>query len=379
MPRRGENPLARNLFGLRQSQLMRYSPVNLPLLVLGLASIVLGRIPAARAEEPVPPALKYRVIRQIPLKGDTGWDYLTVDDKARRLYVTRGSFVSVHDADTGEVVGEIADTPGVHGVAVAPAHDHGFISNGRDNSVTVFNLKTLAVVTKLKAGENPDAIVYEPVTHRVFAFNGRSKNATVIDAERNTLAGEFAVGGRPEFAVADGKGAVFVDVEDTNEILRIDAKSMSVKARWPLAPGAEPTSLAIDPTTRRLFVGCSNKKMIVMDAGTGRILATLEIGAGVDAVAFDSLAGGIFSSNGVDGNLTVARMASPEKFEVVDTVETRKGARTMAFDPYTRHIFTITAQFGPPPTPTPDQPGTRPKIIPGSVVLLELAPLAEVR
>ncbi len=192
------------------------------------------------------------------------------------------------------MVGEIADTPGVHGVALAPSLGHGFISNGRDNSVTVFDLRTRAVITKLPAGENPDALVFEPVTKRVFVFNGRSKNATVIDAGQNKVVGDFAVGGKPEFAVADDRGNVFVNVEDTGEILKIDAKSMTVKARWPLAPGTEPTGLAIDAKNSRLFVGCGNRKLMILEATTGRIIAALDIGAGVDAVAFDSANGGIF-------------------------------------------------------------------------------------
>ena len=188
-------------------------PACLPVLLLATLAVAFAA-PGARAEEPVPPQFKYKIIHRFPLKGETGWDYLAVDEKARRLYVTRGDFVSVHDADTGEAIGEIRDTPGAHGVALAPDLGRGYISNGHDNSVTIFDLKTRAVVTKLKAGESPDALVYEPVTRRVFAFNGRSQNATVIDANHDKLAGEFAIGGKPEFAVVDGRGSVFVDVED---------------------------------------------------------------------------------------------------------------------------------------------------------------------
>ena len=333
----------------------------------------------AAAADPIPPELKYRVIRRIPLKGDTGWDYLTVDEKARRLYVTRGTFVSVHDADSGEAVGEIADTPGVHGVALAPALGQGYISNGRDNSVTVFDLRTRAVTKKLPAGENPDALVFEPVTSRVFVFNGRSKNATVIDAAQNKVVGDFAVGGKPEFAVADDRGGIFVNVEDTGEILKIDAKSMTVRARWPLAPGTEPTGLAIDAKNSRLFVGCGNRKLMILEATTGRVIASLEIGAGVDAVAFDSANGGIFTSNGVDGTLTVARTLAADKFEVIDTVATLKSGRTMAFDPWTRHIFVVAAKFGQAPAATAEQPHPRPPMLAGSVTLFELAPEAETR
>jgi YVTN family beta-propeller protein len=351
-----------------------------PLSILAIViSAALSTPRSAHADDPIPPEFKYRIVRRIPLKGETGWDYLTVDEKARRLYVTRGNFVSVLDADSGEVVGEIPDTPGVHGVALAPSLGQGYISNGRDNSVTVFDLRTRAVVTQLKAGENPDAIIFEPVSQRVFAFNGRSHNATVIDAANNKVIGEIAVGGKPEFAAVDGRGTVFVNVEDTGEILKIDAKSMTVKARWPIAPGTEPTGLAIDAKNSRLFAGCGNKKLVVLDATTGRVVTTLDIGAGVDAVEFSPPIGGIFTSNGADGTLTVARTTSPEKFEVVDTVPTQKSGRTMALDPWTRHIFVIAATYGPPPSPTPDQPRPRPSIMPGTVVLIELAPQAEVR
>lgn len=333
----------------------------------------------ARAADEVPADLKYRVIRRLPLEGETGWDYLIASGEKRRLYITRGTHVSVLDADSGDVVGKVADTPGVHGVALAPALGRGFTSNGRDDTVTVFDLKTLAPITKVKTGANPDAIIYEPTTRRVFVFNGRSKDATVIDAERDTVAGGFPVGGKPEFAAVDGAGMVYVNVEDTNEVLAIEAKSMTVKSRWPLAPGTDPTGLAIDPKSRRLFVGCGNKQLVILNADNGKVVTTLEIGAGVDAVEFDALAGGIFTSNGVDGTLTVGRMDTPEKFRVVDTVPTQKGGRTMAFDPWTRHIFIVNAKYGPPPAATTEQPNPRPAILPGSVSLLELAPVAEVR
>lgn len=351
----------------------------LPTVFLAVAGFGLFPVPTARAADEIPPELKYRVLRGIPLEGETGWDYLVASGETRRLFVTRGTHVSVLNADTGEVVGKIADLPGVHGVALAPALGRGFTSNGRDDSMTIFDLKTLATIGKLKTGANPDAIIYEPVTRRVFVFNGRSKDATVTDAERDTVLGTFPVGGKPEFAAVDGAGMVYVNVEDTNEVLAIDAKSMTIKSRWPLAPGTDPTGLAIDPKSRRLFVGCGNKKLVVLNADNGKVLTTLDIGAGVDAVEFDQMAGGIFTSNGADGTLTVVQMESPEKFRVVDTVPTQKGGRTMAFDVWTRHIFIMTAKYGPPPAPTKEQPNPRAAILAGSVNLLELAPQAEVR
>ena len=350
--------------------------LSLPLILAGF-----GLPPAstARAADEIPPELKYRVLRRVPLEGETGWDYLVASGEKRRLYVTRGTHVSVLDADSGDVVGKVADTPGVHGVALAPALGRGFTSNGRDDSVTIFDLKSLAPIGKVKTGANPDAIIYEPVTRRVFVFNGRSKDASVIDAERDTVLGTLPVGGKPEFAAVDGAGMVFVNIEDTNELLAIEAKSMTIKSRWPLAPGTDPTGLAIDPKSRRLFVGCGNKQLVVVNADTGKVVTTLDIGAGVDAVEFDALVGGIFTSNGVDGTLTLARQESPEKFRGVDTVPTQKGGRTMAFDSWTRHIFIVAAKYGPPPAATAEQPNPRPPILAGSVSLIELAPLAEVR
>ena len=351
-----------------------------PLLSLLLVVAAAGGFPiTSPADEPVPAELEYRVVRRIPLKGETGWDYLAVDGKARRIYVTRSTRVDVLDADSGDLVGEIAGTEGVHGVALAPALGRGFTSNGRSDSVTIFDLKTLAVIGTVKTGANPDAIIFEPTTKRVFVFNGRGKNATVFEAESGKVAGEIPVGGKPEFAAVDGAGTVFVNVEDTNELLPINAKTLAVKGRWPLGPGIDPTGLAINAKSHRLFAGCGNKLLVVLDFDTGRVVTTLAVGAGVDAVETDPNTGGIFTSNGVDGTLTVARMEAPDKFSVLDTVVTQKGGRTMAYDPETRHIFIVAAQYAPPVSPTPEAPRPSRTIVPGSVVLLELAPVAEVR
>lgn len=352
-----------------------------PLSCLFLLVALVGSVttPPTRADESIPPELKYRITRRIPLKGENGWDYLAIDTKARRIYVTRGTRVDVLNTDTGELVGEVADTPGVHGVALAPALGRGFTSNGRNDTVTIFDLKTLAVIGTVKTGSNPDAIIYEPVNKRVFVFNGRGQNATVFEAETGKIAGEIPVGGKPEFAAVDGAGTVFVNVENTNEILPINAQTLTVKGRWPVAPGTDPTGLAINAKAQRLFAGCGNKTLVVLDSRTGKVISTLEIGAGVDAVEADPNTGGIFTSNGIDGTLTVARMESPEKFSVVDTVATQRSGRTMAYDAETRHIFVIAAQFAPSPTPTPEVPRPPRTIEPGSVVLLELSPVAEVK
>ena len=321
---------------------------------------------------PVTPASGpgYHLVKKLTIGGDGGWDYLTVDAAARRLYVTRSTRVQVFDADSGAPVGEIPNTAGVHGVALVPELDRGFTSNGRASSVTVFDAKTLKTLSEIKTtGENPDAILYDPSSRRVFTFNGRGRNATAIDAATGAVAGTVTLDGKPEFAVADGKGSVFVNIEDKSVIDVIDPRKLSVEKRWPLAPCEEPSGMAFDEKSRRLFVGCSNKMMAVVDAGSGRIVTTVPIGEGVDANAFDPSAELAFASCG-DGTLTVAHEDSPDKLTVVQTVPTQKSARTMALDAKTHNVFLAAAQFGPPPSPTPDQPRPRPAMVPGSFVLL---------
>ncbi len=331
-----------------------------------LLALALSALPvlSLRAETAYQPA------RKIALTGDAGWDYLTLDPASRRIYVTRGTKVDVLDIDKGELVGEITGTNGVHGVALAPELGRGFASNGRENTVTIFDLKTLKSIGTVKTGANPDAIIYEPMTKRVFAFNGRDKNSTVIAAESGEVVGTIAVGGKPEFAVVDGKGQVFVNVEDTNELLAIDAKGMTVTSRWALAPGQEPTGLAIDATGQRLFAVCHSKHLIVVDAKSGRVVSQVPIGAGVDAAEYDAATHTVFTSNG-EGTLSVIRQESPDSYRVIETVNTQKGGRTMALDPKTHHVFVIAAQY------TPAAEGAanpRPTIQPGSVQLLEFAP-----
>ncbi len=311
----------------------------------------------------------YHLLKKIPLGGEGGWDYLTLDAAARRLYITRATRVAVLDADTGAPVGELADTPGVHGVALAPELGRGFTSNGRTATVTIFDLKTLRALGQAKTGANPDAIVYDPASKRVFTFNGGSADATAIDAASGAVAGTIALGGRPEFAAADGAGRVYVNLEDKNELVALDSRRLKIAARWPLAPCTEPAGLAMDARHQRLFVGCHNQMMAVVDAASGRIVATLPIGRGVDANAFDPETSLAFSSNG-DGTLTVVREESPDKYKVVENVATQRGARTMALDPKTHNVFLVTAEFGPPPAPTPENPHPRPTIIPGSFVVL---------
>ena len=316
-----------------------------------------------------PPAPGYHQLKKITLGGEGGWDYLTIDSAARRLYIARATRVMVLDADSGAQVGEIADTPGVHGVALAPQLGRGFTSNGRASTVTIFDLKTLKPLGQAKTGSNPDAIVYDAVTRRVFTFNGASKDATVIGAADGSVSGTIALDGKPEFAVADEAGRIYVNLEDKSELLAIDSRQLTILNRWPLAPCKEPSGLAMDRKNRRLFVGCGNKLMAVVDADSGRVLTTLAIGSGVDATAFDPGTALAFSSNG-DGTLTVVREESPDKFTVVENVATQRGARTMALDEKTHNVYLVTAEFGPPREPTPDNPRGRPGMLPGSFVLL---------
>jgi DNA-binding beta-propeller fold protein YncE len=314
----------------------------------------------------------YHVIKTYKVGGEGGWDYLTVDASARRFYISRGTHVIVLDADSGKNVGEIPDTPGVHGIALAADLGKGFVSNGREGTVTVFDIKTLAPIgSKIKVGENPDAILYEPATKRVFAFNGRSQDSTAIDAASGKVLGTIKLDGKPEFAASDAKGEVFVNIEDKSELTVIDPNKLEVKTKWPLAPCTEPSGLALDRKHRRLFVGCDNKMMAVVDADSGKVLATPAIGEGVDATAYDDEAGLAFASCG-EGVLTVVKEDSPEKFSVVENVKTEPGARTMALDSKTHNVFTVTAKFGPPPAATADNPHPRRTILPDTFEVLVL-------
>jgi DNA-binding beta-propeller fold protein YncE len=314
----------------------------------------------------------YEVAKTYKPGGEGGWDYLTVDPDAHRLYFGRSTRVQVLDVESGQLVGEISDTPGIHGVALAPDLGRGYTSNGRDSSITVFDLKTLAVVTKIHIdGRNPDAILYEPVSHRIFTMNAGSGTATAIDAASGTVVGNVVLGGRPEFAVADGRGKVFVNLEDSSAVVSFDAKSLALGPRWPLAPGEGPSGLAMDRENRRLFSVCGNEKMVVLDANSGRVVAALPIGKRVDGAAFDPVTKLAFSSNG-EGTLTVVRENSPDKFSVVDTVPTRVGARTLALDPRTHRIYTASASFGEAPPPTAEHPHPRPPMLPDSFVILVL-------
>lgn len=312
----------------------------------------------------------YHVLKTYKVGGEGGWDYLTADATARRLYISRGTHVIVLDLDSGKNIGDIPDTPGVHGIALAPELGRGFTSNGREGTVSVFDIKSLALITKVKVGDNPDAILYDPATKRVFTFNGRSHDSSAIDAASGKVLGTIPLDGKPEFAASDAKGEIFANIEDKSELVAIDPSKLEVKSKWPLAPCTEPSGLSIDRKHRRLFVGCDNKMMAVVDADSGKVLATPAIGEGVDATAFDDETELAFASCGGDGVLTIVKEESPEKFSVAENVTTQKGARTMALDSKTHNVFTVTAQFGPRPAPTADNAHPRPPILPDSFVVL---------
>lgn len=326
-------------------------------LVLSLAAIFLVTDFAQAA----PGASGYHVVKTIPIGGPGRWDYCIVDSAARRLYASHGTHVVVLDVDSEKVVGDIPNTLGVHGIALAPDLDRGFISAGRANTIVIFDLKTLKTLGTVKSGgSNPDAIYYDAGSKRVFAFNGHSANAIAVNAADGKVAGMIPVGGKPEFAAGDGHGHVFVNIEDKSQLLEIDAQKLSVLHRWPLAGCKEPSGLAFDQKNRRLFSVCGNKKMAVVNADTGKVLATPDIGEDPDAAGFDPDTQLVFSSNGESGDLTVIHEDSPDKYTVVDTVPTKKYARTMAIDFKTHNIFLPIAEFEPVAPKGDEEPPMKP-------------------
>jgi len=330
---------------------MRKTISLLFMVVIAIAAIVTN---AAGAD--------YKVTKTWKLGGEGGWDYITADSDGHRLFISRATRVMVIDTTTGKQVGEIPDTSGVHGIALDTDDGRGFTSNGREDTVSVFDLKSLAVQKKIKVGSGPDAILYDPFSKRVFTFNGRGHDTTAVDAAKGEVAGKLELGGKPEFAATDEKGTVFVNIEDKSELVAFDPIKLTEKARWKLADCEEPTGLAIDRKNRRLFAGCGgNKKMVVVDADSGKMLATPTIGEGCDAAAFDPDRSDAFASAG-DGTITIIHEDSPQSFSVAQTVTTQKGARTMTMDAKTHQLFTVTANVS----------GTREnrKIEPDSFVVL---------
>jgi DNA-binding beta-propeller fold protein YncE len=286
----------------------------------------------------------YHVVQKIQIGGGGSWDYLRLEESSRRLFVSNGTRVVVLDIDAGKVLGEIPDTLGVHGIAFAPELNRGYTSNGRTNNVTVFDLTTLKPLSQITTGQNPDSIVYEPKTGRIFTFNGRSNDSTAIDARSGQVAGTIPLGGKPEFSVADGSGKVYVNIEDTNEVAVIDAQKLNMLLRYSIAPCDEPTGLALDSKNRRLFSVCGNETMAVTDADSGKVLATVPVGAGTDGAGFDPGTGLAFSSNGGDGTLSVVQEVKG-KYAVVETVPTARGSRTMTVDTKLHRVYLPAVEY----------------------------------
>jgi DNA-binding beta-propeller fold protein YncE len=320
------------------------------------------------------PASAHHLAHEAKIPGDGGWDYLTFDAPGKRIFVSHGMRVEVIDSRKLTVIGAIDDTPGVHGIALAPDLGRGYVSAGSRDSVVVFDLKTLARIADIKTtGANPDAILYEPATHRLFTFNGRGRNVTVIDATSNQVLATIDLDAKPEFAVTDGKGHVFVNLEDRNSVAEIDAARMELLQTWPLAGCEEPTGLAFDAKRHRLFSVCGNRVMMVVDAADGQVLAHLPIGEGVDGAGFDPARRLAFASCG-DGTLTVVQEVGSDQFAVKQVVATRRGARTMTLDPGTHRVFLPVAQRGPAPAATAEVPRPRAPVIPGTFTLLVVEP-----
>lgn len=341
------------------------------LLALSLGAIAATAAAPAKKIHAVP---TYALVAQIPVGGDGFWDYLTLDETGSRLYVSHGTNFAVLDPKAGSVAGAIADTPGAHGMAIAPEVGRGFTTNGRENKVSVVDLRTLRTVAKIDVPEGPDAILYAAATGRIYVFCGDANVAAVVDPKTAKVVATVPLGGAPEFGVEDrAAGVVYNNLEDTSEIVAIDEKTAKVTARWSLAPGEEPTGLAIDVAHHRLFAGCHNGKEIAVDARTGKVVATWPIGRGVDACRYDAELGLVFASCG-DGTVTIAHEDAPDRYTVVQTLETAPGARTMELDPKTHRIYLSAAKLEPAPEPAPGQRRARPAVVSGTFKVLVYGP-----
>jgi YVTN family beta-propeller protein len=341
-----------------------------PVLVAGGIALTLAGPGMAAIAAGAPDGV-YALQRQYALGGPGGWDYLTLEPGTNRLFIARADRVMVMNTLDGSMLGTIPHTDGVHGVALAPDLGKGFASNGRGDSVTVFDLKTLATLGTIPVGgHNPDAIVYDQASRRLFTFNGRSRDISVIDPQTGSVVATIPAGGKPEFAQADGAGHIFFNIEDTAQISEIDTRAAARTATWSLPDCEEPTGLAFDVAHGRLFSTCGNRNLLVTDAATGRHVAKVPIGRGPDAAVFDADRGLVFSSNGEDGTLTVIHEDSPDHYSILVTVPTQKSARTLALDAGTHRLYTVAAEFGPAPAATAEQPHPRPVVIDGSFKVL---------
>jgi YVTN family beta-propeller protein len=332
------------------------------LVCLWVCAVSLGTSPAWSQSGSAGP---FHVKHEWKIGGDGGWDYMAVDPDSKLLYITRGDHVAVVDTQAGKQVADITGLHGTHGVVFSSDGVHGYITDGGANQVAEFNRKTNTIEKTIPAGTGPDGAVFDPFSKTVWAFNGHSKDATVIDTMTNTVVATVALPGRPEFPVSDAAGFVYDNIEDLSVIVKLDAKSHTVAATWPVAPCEEPSGLAIDREHRRLFAVCHNQMMAVVDTESGKVVATPAIGDGPDAARFSSADQYAFSSNGA-GTLTVVHEDSPDHYSVAQNLETKRGARTMAMDPDGSHLYLVTAEFGPRPDPTAENPRPRPPIVPGS-------------
>jgi YVTN family beta-propeller protein len=309
----------------------------------------------------------YHAGKEIPIGGEGGWDYLTVDAPAHRLYVSHATHVVVIDTQANKIVGDIPDTPGVHGFAIAADLGRGFTTNGRENKASIVDLKTLNLIQKVDTGENPDAVLYEPVRKEVYTMNGRGKSATVIDAATGRVIATIPLEGKPEFAQADSTaGRVYVNIEDKNAVQVIATATHTVGATWPVAPCEAATGMAFDAERHRLFLGCDNKLMVMLDSTTGKVVHSVPVGAGVDSTWFDPATKLAFTSNGESGTVTIAHEESASALKVVQTLKTVKGARTMALDPATHTIYLAATDYEPQPAASK----ARPKPIGGTFRIL---------
>jgi YVTN family beta-propeller protein len=325
-----------------------------------LSAIIISAFTSLKAQK------DFKVLKTFHIPSAGGWDYIAVGPGNNRLYVSHGTQVNILNQTTGDSVGVILNTTGVHGIAFDKSQNRGYTSNGRLNNVTVFDLTTNAVITQIATGINPDAIMYEPFTKKIITCNGRSKNLSILDPVTNKLIDSVDVGGKPETAVSNGAGKLYVNIEDKNEIVEVDLKTWKVDAHWSITPAEEPAGLAFDKTTNRLFAGCGNKMLAVVDATNGKLVQTLVIGDGCDGSGFDASTKNVFASNG-DGTLSVYHEVSADKYELVANAVTKRGARTIAVDEQNHLIYMPTADFEP---ADPNVPKSRPKMIPGTFQVL---------
>jgi YVTN family beta-propeller protein len=321
----------------------------------------------------------YHSVTEIPIGGEGGWDILTIDSAASRLYLSHATKVVVVDLNTNSVTGEIADIPGVHAFVAVPEVQRGFSSNGKESKSSVVDLTTLKTTSKIDTGQNPDAVVYEPRHAEVYVFNHTGNSVTVINSKTASVSATIPLGGTPEFAAVDqAAGRIYCNIEDKSEVAVIDANKHQVFARWSLSPGEEPSGIALDATHHRLFSGCHNKRMVMLDTESGKVVGSVPIGSGVDGCAFDDATQLAFASCG-DGTTTIAREEAPDKLTVLQTLKTERGARTMALDPETHRIYLPTAQFQPPPSPSPGASPGRPSVVPNTLKLLVYGPTESVK